>query len=370
MTNEEKEKSKNQKVDPNEEKKRKNIKAYMDGKMESYGFTKRSLYAIGGILGCFALTIALSITGTDFDPAIFLTWNYWVSMVIQYGIAIFSMITGRQIGDDTQRNARNGQYRRELNNYKAEYDTIRQRKAYEHFPKWLNEYREKKRVEETKELLADWGIYQEAVLDLDISELDNLSKPYRKDWTGTEHYEKYLKPNGESKTTFKSLTDEQIQIVKEIMKGAIKVPPLDPAYFMNALKGSSTDEWRRAAKADKKKGWKVATGYVYKLGMMLAISVALNGLVPTPYGDAQATTIVFNIVQRIFTMVTATTWGVFMGFKIVEMDMGFLTYKTYMLHKYIDEFSSGAFKVETIEEQANREYMESLEVNEDEGVLG
>ena len=338
----------------------KGLKALVDGKVEEYGITKRTLYSSIGIFGCLILTIVMSITGIGFNPDVFMTWNYWTGMIIQFAIAIFAMITGRQIGDDTKRNRPNGQFRRGLLDYKKQYDAIETGNIFEFFEDWLDWFRERKLQRKIIMTLRDFGVKQKEVLDLDYNDLENLSHPFEKDWKGTPFEEKYFnKKKNESKTIFQSLTEDQIEAVKKIHEGYVRVPYVSPSYFMDALKGTSVDEWERAAKSDKKTGAKLASGYTYRIFAMLVTSLIANGLISVPYDDPKD--VALNIAMRIFILITSTIWGIYLGFKIVDMDTVFLAYKTYVLKSYVSEYNSGQYKPESIEEKAEREYNEYQE---------
>lgn len=340
-----------------EEKKEREVRKLIDAKIEEYGMTKKTLYSVFGIMGCLLLTIVMSITGMGFNPAVFMTWNYWVGMIIQFGIAIFSMITGQQIGDDTQRNRPDGQYRKELGYYRTQYNRIDANGIFEYFEAWLETYKERKLQKKIIDTLRDFGIAQVEVLDLDFNDLPELVRPFSKDWSETPFYEKYYNPKTEkSETKFLSLTKDQIDAVTKIKQGYVKIPSVSSSYFMNALKGTSVDEWERAAKADKKKGGQLANGYTYRIFMMLILSLASNGIITSPYADGGA--VALNIATRIFVLVTSVIWGIFLGFKSVELDMTFLAYKTYIIKMYADEYANGKFKPETIEEKAERELRE------------
>ena len=337
------------------ERKLKAVVSSIEGRAEEYGMTKRTLYSILGILGCFILTVVMSITGMGFDNSVFLTWNYWTGMIIQFAISIFSMITGQQIGDDTQRNKPDSQYRKGLGKYSVQRKRIDDNGIFEYFDLWLENYRQRKIEKKIRETLQDFGIKQPAVLDLDLTELDNLKKPWKTDWTGTEYENKYTDPiTGKHETTFKSLSDEQIEAVRQIMQGYVTVSNVSASYFMDALKGTSADEWERAAKADKKKGGKLASGYSYRLIVMLLLSVIVNGLTAVPYESAGG--VALNIATRIFILISSTVWGVYLGFKVVDMDIVFLSYKTSVVKLYADEVESGAYRIETIEKQALEDY--------------
>ena len=274
------------------------------------------------------------------------------------------MITGQQIGDDTQRNKPDSQYRKQLTKYAKERARVDSRGIFEYFDLWLENYRQRKIDKKIRETLQDFGIKQVAVLDLDQSELDNLKNPWKKDWTGTEYENKYVDPvTGKHETMFKSLTDEQIDAVKKIMSGYVTVSNVSASYFMDALKGTSADEWERAAKADKKKGGKLASGYSYRLIVMLLLSVIVNGLTAVPYESAGG--VALNIATRIFVLVSSTVWGIYLGFKVVDMDIIFLDYKTGIVKLYADEVESGTYKIETIEVQAREDYDNYMNQGED-----
>lgn len=337
-----------------EEKRKKDLKALIEGKIDEYGVTKRTLYSALGILGCLGLTIVMSITGMGFDPAVFLTWNYWTSMIVQFAIAIFSMITGEQIGDDTQRNKPDGQFRKELKKYQTERNRMDDGGYVDYFDLWLVHYREGKIERKIKKTLRNFGIKQDEVLDLDRSELHNLSHPWEKDWADTPYYEKYYdEKKGRSVTIFKSLTETQIEAIEKIMDGYVSVPEVPSSYFLTALKGTSADEWYNAAVSDKKKGAQLAFGYSYRIVSMSVISIVLNGLIPAPYDTPGA--VALNIAIRIFVLITSVVWGIYLGFKVVNMDITFLSYKSLILKLCANECESGKFKPETIEEEAERE---------------
>lgn len=339
------------------ETKEKNAKERLEEKISNAGVTKRTLYSAIGIFGCLFLTIVMSITGAGFDPAVFMTWNYWTGMIIQFAISIFSMITGQQIGDDVQRNKPNGQYRRELKNYKANYALIDDTGWIAYFDAWLSLYRERKLQKKIEETLRDLGMKQKEVLDLDFNDIAKLEHPFRKDWTGTPYYGKYLDPKtGKSETAFKSLSPDQIEALRMIMEGKVTLPYISPSYFLDALKDSGGDEWQSAANADKRKPQKMALSYSYKLFSMLAISAITNGLIAIPYEDGGS--VALSIASRIFVLITSTVWGIFLGFQIVKMDTVYLTFKSYIVKKFYNDCKSGEFKPETVEQQAARELAE------------
>lgn len=341
-----------------QEKKNKGVAAIINGKMDAYGITKKTLYSILGIVGCLFLTVVMSITGLGFDPSVFATWNYWTGMIIQFAIAIFSMITGRKIGDDRSRNSKEGQYRKELGYYRAEYNKAIDLKLEVHFQDWLNVYREKKTKDNIRNAMIEYSIQQPEVLDLDFTELDKLEKPYLKVWDDTPFYDKYYnEKKGKAETKFMSLNKEQIKAVKAIKGGAVAASYVSASYFLNALKGTSIDEWENAAKSNNKKGGIITLGYSFRLIMMLLLSLLANGLTTVPYESAGG--VMLNIAIRIFVLVSSTIWGIYLGFEVVDMDTVLLAYKTLMIKQCVDEYNSGMFKPESVEEKAEKEYDEA-----------
>lgn len=339
----------------------KDLKKLVDGKMEAKGVTRKTLYSVIGLLVCAALTIVLSITGAKFDPTKIMTVAFWVGVAITWGLAIWSMISGERIGDDYSHNNPKGQFRSELKKYDERYNSLDSKNLIAVFPDWLDFHKDELLQKKIRNLLIrDYHIVQLEVLDLDMTELDSLEKPFKKDWRNTRFASKYEHNKEPYVTYFDSLTKEQIKVVKAVKEGKVRVADNHYTYFLSALSQYTTDMWEEAANQQKGKGMRTAASFGARLIVIAMWSIIENGIVPEVY-ESPAETIAMNIATRLFTVVTSTIAGIWVGMKMVDTDTTFLAFKTATLKNCEDDVASNRYVHESVEERAKRRYMEEEE---------
>lgn len=338
-------------------------KAFMAGRLEKYGITRKTMYSGLSIFACMALIIVLSVTQAYFDPNKVRTIAYWVSLMIQVAICIFGMISGKQAGDDISRNLPNGRYRVSLGSYSLVINSIKDMGLYAYIGDWLEDYRERKLQQKIRMALGDHGIKQPEVLDLDFSELDELKNPgYRKDWEGTPYRAKYWK-DGEDKsyTYFVSYTEDQIAFIRFVKKGGVKVSHLPSTFFVSVFSESEKDEWESSAKAAKKKGMYLGLNYGYRVVGMVLFNILLTGLeVMTVDGGEGAARMWMAMISRIATLIMSYVWGTFVGMNIVKIDNEYLDFKTSTMTQFTEEYKKGIYKIHTVEERAKEAYDERM----------
>ena len=345
------------------EKKNKVEESFVKNKLSKYGATKKTGYSILGLGGCLILIIALSLVNAIFNPDALTTVAFWIDYVILVFISIYSMTTGQGIGDDTGRNNEKGVFRQALIKFKNIFDLIDGKKYFTYFADWLEIYRMRKLRRKIEATIKDEGVYQLEVLDLDQSELDNLKKPWKKDWKNSLWYKKYYnEETKESITYFLSYTDEQIEVIRYCLKGKVKVSRIPESFFMSALDQDATDKWESAAHSGRKKNAYMSTTYLYRLLSMLAMCVIFAGLEPALKSGVGAATILMKLAIRIFTMITSVVWGIFIGLALVKIDVDYINFKVDILTLYYNEEDSGMYKHESITARAEREYKELEEL--------
>ena len=227
-------------------------------KLNNYGLTKKTLYSFVSIIVCVLLIIVLSIVQAEFDISKLNNINFWINFVVLCGISIYGMSAGLKIGDDVSRNNDNGMFRKSLKKYSLIFKTIDDKKYFAYFEDWLEILRMKKLRKKIEDILRDNGIYQLEVLDLDRTEITKLLQPYKKDWKGTLHEDKY-----EKETFFMSYTQQQIDIILAIMNGEVKMSKLPKSFFVSVFNQSDKDMWESASKSEKKKGYFLSLSYVH-----------------------------------------------------------------------------------------------------------
>lgn len=340
-----------------ENKENKVEKAVEKNKLAKYGVTKKSLYSLLSIVFCLALIVVLSFTGAKYNPELLKDPIYWIGVAINSGLCIYGMITGQQMGDDMARNNPNGQFRMSLYNYKTAFKNVDESKASSCFSEWLDDYREKKIKRKIRRHLKDNGIHQMEVLDLSQTELSNLLTPWKKDWTDTAHFGKYYNESSkESVTYFLAYNEEQIEVIKECLTGKIKVSPLPESFFMNAFNQTEIDTWESAGNSSKKKNLFLGVSYAYRLGGLFLFSAIFQGLGRDPSQIFDWGQMFIDLISRIFIVLTAVVWGIYIGMEMVKIDIMYIDFKSDVLNLCYKEIKSGEYKPESIEEKAKKQY--------------
>ena len=330
------------------EKENKVSKSFLDNKLNKYGVTKKTAYSIGSMLICIFLIIVLSITQAQFDTSLIATVAFWIDFVILSGLCIYGMISGQQTGDDMSRNNPNGLFRSSLKKFEVAFNQIDELMLFAYFEEWLDLYRERKLKKKIEAMLKDNGIHQMDVLKLDLSELDKLRGPYKKEW-----------PNGEKDTYFLTYTNEQIEVIRYCMTGSVKVSKLPRTFFIDVFYHSEKDMWESAAKSNQKKSAFLSINYIYRIVALLVISILSAGLVPGVSDGAGQAAIWLSLAKRIFCVTTAFLWGIFIGFEMVKIDVSYLDFKTDVLNLYYQECELNIYVPDNLEEKARKIYEEN-----------
>lgn len=335
----------------NEQKENKLSKAVLENKIKKYGITRKTFYSAGSVVVCILLIIVLSITQATFNTDSISTLTFWIDFAILSGLSIYGMISGRQTGDDISRNNPNGAYRASLNKYGTAFSKIDALMLFAYFDRWLEIYREKKINKKIESILKDNGVHQMEVLKLDLTELEKLNSPFKKTW-----------PETGKDTYFLTYTKEQIELIKYCMSGKVKVSKLPRSFFVDAFYNSEKDMWESAAKSNKKKGAYLGFNYLYRILILLVMCIISAGLAP---GHSAGTReVVLSLAKRIFGVVTAFVWGIFVGFEMVKIDITYLNFKTDILNTYFEECKLEIYKPQTIEEEAKNNYNNSVKNEE------
>lgn len=322
-------------------------KAVIANKLNKYGATKKTMYSLLGMAVCMMLIIVLSITQAGFDVKAIQTMAFWIDFSILTGLCIYGMLSGQQTGDDVARNNPNGSFRSALRRFTQAFNSIDDLMLFAFFDSWLDFYRERKTKKKIESILKDNGIHQLEVLKLDLSELEKLSSPFKKEWEdGTVTY-------------FLTYLPEQIEVIKYCTSGKVKVSKLPRTFFVNAFYNSEKDMWESAAKSNKKKTAFLGTSYIFRIAILLVISVISAGLTPGNMEGAGQAAVWLSLAKRVFCIITAFIWGIFIGFEVVKIDVSYMDFKTDVLNQYYQECKLGVYKPDSLEEKAKKDYEEA-----------
>lgn len=331
-----------------EKKENKVSESFLNNKLNKYGVTKKTAYSLGGMLICIFLIIVLSITQAQFDTTLIGTVNFWIDFVILAGLCIYGMISGQQTGDDMSRNNPNGRFRSSLKKFENTFNRIDALMLFAYFDEWIEIYREKKLKKKIESMLKDNGIHQMEVLKLDLTEVDKLNEPFKKEWN-----------NGDKDTYFLTYTPEQIEVIKYCMAGNVKVSKLPRTFFIDAFYHSEKDMWESAAKSNQKKSAYLGINYIYRLVALLVLSILSAGLTSGMADGASQAEVWLDLAKRVFCVVTAFLWGIFIGFEMVKIDISYIDFKTDVLNLYYQEYELKLYTPNSLEEKAKKIYEEN-----------
>ena len=335
--------------------------------VNKYGMTIKTMFALLSVLMCVLLVFIIDFVRAKFDTNFFKSVDYWISFAVQSILTIFGMIAGQNIGDDINKNKANGQFRINLLKFKEVFNKIVNEKLYSYFDDWLILYQEKKRRKKMEVFLRDNGVYQTEVLDLEIKDLSNLDKSWAKNWEHTPYYDKYYSPKTkQSITYFLSYTEEQISAIEKCLKGEIKTSKISSTFFFNALNPYEDDVWETAAHSKRHKGKYFGSTYFRKIAGLLIISALLAGFQPSWSENVSNADVWLSLISNLFTLCTATFWGVFISYGANKIDIMFLEFKINMLREYCEQIESKQFIPKTIEQKAQEQYQQMQAIVEEE----
>lgn len=295
----------------------------------------------------FIIVIILSF-GTNFYFRE-LTSDFWVDIAVSFALCVYCLFFGVPEGKNLYQKKLNGRYYLARQNFlDIRKETIKQDFS---FDQWLDKYYDEKKTEYFKILLLSKGIKNIQVLDLDFSELDNLSKPYKKCWENTEY-------EGRKDTYFRSLTNEQIDFIKDIFKGKIKVDKIPNDYFKTMNGKIVLSEYIEQSKAPKRDSIQFAILIVYRLVMVFAFAFVISsfGFEIVSSNDTEVIiTRLFATISRIWTMITSFVYGFAVGNIQVSKESDKLEFKTRINQAFLNDKS---FIALTEEEYNKKEYEE------------
>ena len=279
---------------------------------KEYLSDRRTLLTIVAMTIAFLLTIALSF-GTRFFFKDINDSDFWTNFAISFALCVYCLYFGIPEGQSLYQKKENGRYRVARNNF-LEVRKTTQTKDNE-FNQWLDDYYQKSKRDYYQSILSLHGNVNPYVLDLDLNELDNLSRPYKKCWKDTEFDKRH-------DTIFRTHTQEQIDLIKKIYRGEIKVEKIPNDFFKTIDGKIVSSEYVEQARDKAKKIKKYAMLIVMRLVLifLFAIIFASFGIeVAKATSGEQVLNQTVRTLSRIWTMISSFVYGFSIG-KTMTMD--------------------------------------------------
>lgn len=221
------------------------------------------------------------------------------------------------------------------------------------FNQWLDKYYEKRKREYFENILNIHGITNTKVLDLDLTELDNLHKPYKKIWDDTEF-------SGRKPTYFKSLTDKQIEIIHDIFTGNISVEKIPNDYFKTLNGKMVLSEYIEQSRVAKRNNIMYFSLIIYRIIMVFAFAFVFSSfgfeiVEANSAGEVVERTV--NTLSRVWTMLSSFVYGFAVGQIMTIKEAEILEFK-YSINR---EFNTDKDFVALDEDEVAKEEYEKYE---------
>ena len=272
------------------------------------------------------------------DPA------FWTDLAISFALCVYCLYFGIPEAKNLYEKKTNGRYQIATLTFR----NIREKNSKKdvEFNQWLDQYYLHSKKDYFKSILSIHGIENPYVLDLDYYDLDELKKPFKKCWKDTEFA-------GREDTYFRTLTDEQINVLKAIYKGEIKVEKLPHDYFKTINGKMVSSEYIERQREQKRQTRKYAFLIGYRILMVFAFSFvfALFGVALTDGEKVMES--ILSLVFRLWTMISSFTYGFAVGRIITTDKCNVIEYKIRVNELFAYDKD---FKAFSAEELARKEY--------------
>lgn len=302
----------------------------------------------------FILTIVLSF-GVSFYFRPINDSTFWGNLLVALALCIYTLYFGISESLNYYRKKDGGRYQNAINNFKNIREIVA--KKDNEFSQWLEKYYQKNKRDYFNAILSIHGNINPCVLDLDIHELDNLSKPFKKNWDNTEF-------EGRPDTYFRSLTEEQIEAIRDIMKGKIRVERIPDDFFKTFNGKILVSEYLEQSSQSKSNTRRYILLILFRVILLIMVSFifAICGVkISEATSTEEVVNRIVNTLSRILNMFSGFTYGFSLGRLMVVNSCIQIEYKS----RVNNEFNNDKTFIPLSEEEvAKQEYERSMTINE------
>lgn len=274
----------------------------------------------------FLLVIILGFGARFFIEHDWNTADFWGDFGLSASLCVYCIFLSIPEAKDNYRKKVGGRYQECKLQFKEARDKVKDKDAA--FDQWLDKFYREQRDDYYRQLLSIKGIRKSKVLELDLYELGDLKKPHRKVWDdGTE-------------TNFPSMTDEQIGLVRDILKGRISVRKIPNDAFKTMNGKIMANEYVTRSKSESKEYAEYAILIAGRLGLMCFISFifAIFGLKLAQSQSAeQVINQIIDTISRIWTMVSSYVYGFSIGRTMVSNECDRIEFKTRVNTQFLSD---------------------------------
>ena len=259
------------------------------------------------IIWGFVLIVVMTITNIGFDEHF--SFIKWLSnSLIIFGIIVFGLLMGESWGKDNRKHDEKGLYKRSLNDFEDLLDKYQNEMTY--FGQYYTwELDRENKSKKTNFLLSTGMSYEKAKLIIDELSINDLN-------TITNHP---MKVNG---GIIRKLEEHEVESVKQVLEGKIKVDADSVSYFLSAYDEDSThltENLETGKKTQKQRDRNRKSHRIIKIASSLGISLVIGALAVKDFVSGSDTQAWTNLVSRIFALFTSFFSGWLSGTTDVKL---------------------------------------------------
>lgn len=316
-----------------------------DGVYREYLKDKKTVMTFLALTIAFVICILLGFGSNFYFKAT--EESFLPELAISFALCVYCLFFGVPEGRNLHQKKIGGRYELARRKFLEEREKTIGRDN--DFNQWLDKYYEDRKTEYFQNILSMHGITNPQVLDLDLSELESLSKPYKKDW-------KYTAFEGRKETYFRSLNDDQISLIKDIFTGKIHVDKIPNDYFKTLNGKMVLSEYIEQSRIGKRNNYLYFSLIIYRIILVFAFAFVFSSFgfeIVQASDTSEVVGRVVNTLSRVWTMLSSFVYGFAVGQIMTIKDAEVLEFK-YNVNR---EFNSDKeFKALTEEEIAEKEY--------------
>ena len=291
--------------------------------------------------------IILSITNIGLNETF--EWDEWlVSSLILCGIMVFGLLMGESISIDKQKDKVGGLYQDNLTKYTIKLDSIKDKII--HFTQFYDWFLpldlENKKVQYLIANSVNSQKAQDIVKYCTINDFEDLKKHdiEKKDGINID-----------------KLLDYEVDAVKEVLSGEIKIKVSGASYYLDAFSLSNRngvleqgDVFERQRKINRTINRSV------KIVTSIIVSITMGALTVTDFMNGNDATAWVNLISRITVLFTSLLSGWLSGTIDVKLQAGIIGHKLNILDLFTNSYDQKLFPMYNEREKAKERYQEYI----------
>lgn len=290
------------------------------------------------IIAVIVLSSALQMI---FDIENFDWIRFATNLCFSLSIAILSMILSMKDGEITNESKKTGDYAETKKTFGECLKKIIDRDVFRQFCDIIY-IRERKSYIESN--LASVSVFNSNYMNISDDDLKTLRKEPKMCVIGKND------DNSEIKKPLDIISDLQYYTIKKYRDGHFKFPKIEYTFFIS--RNSKNSYKYQASLQQKQKNTKVLS-ILYRCLLITIISAIFALAVVNP-NDGSGKQIAFDVVSRMFTLITSVFFGYMISYDEMKQNIDALQYKIDIINQYDVERSTGSFKPIDVEEQVLR----------------